>query len=871
MGNSDLPSSVRISTVILTLGLAAACGTTTAPEVPDVPTSPDTADLDLGGFDAATDTSPDTGTVEDVETDGEADAVPDANRDTTPVPDAEPDADVGPEEGGFGWPCDDGLDCESGFCIQTEAGAGRVCTEVCFEECVHDGFDCLPVENVEGGTSVFLCLPEVSVTCSECELDIDCGSLAATCVDLVDGSWCALGCGPDRGCDDGLICSTEVVEGSEVDVCIPETRTCSGCWDPDEDGRGIGVDCPFDGEDCAPDDISIYEGATELCDLLDNDCDGNADEDYDFDIDPDHCGGCNLSCAADFSITACIEGACELVGCDEGYVDCNDRADDGCESDASRLNLCEGCEFLDGVPGDACGTCGTGSYVCDGTDAVRCLGDEGEGAENRCGGCSPLSGAPGDRCGTCNSGTWTCDGEEALRCAGDSGPGILNDCGGCTTLPVAIDDSCGTCGSGAWACNGLDSVLCVDDAGEAARNDCGGCSELDFSTGTACGPCVDGTWLCNGINALVCSGAEPDPDGDFVCGDDDVCPGGDDRADRDFDGTPDACDICPDDDENDADGDGVCALDDICPGGDDAIDTDEDLVPDFCDICEGGDDLLDFDFDLVPDFCDCDSTECSDNASCEDDDSGAICTCNPGYSGDGEVCADIDECGAPGSPCGPNSACINTPGTFECECLDGFSDAAGGDCADIDECADGTAGCDVLATCANTVGSFTCTCDEGYEGDGFTCSNLNECLEAPCDANATCADSDGSFSCTCNEGYSGDGFTCTPEVFQFTGSQSVNGRFVQCSSVVNTADYTQCTNLTVDGQYFPNGITCGPSWSFSNSSYSDTVGFCASLTGNASAESYYVCDSTRPRVTWFSGVWGTTNDNGYTANVRCHY
>ena len=869
MSNALSVRLTRSLPFLLLVVLAASCGTSTTPsELPDA--SADTADIDLGGFDTPPDAEPGN---DDVGTDASDDLGGDATEDTRPdvltdaVVDAGRDTAAGPVEGGFGWPCEDGFECDSGYCVQTEAGEGRVCTEVCFEECTHDGFDCLPVETVEGGTTVFLCLPEVAVSCTPCERALDCGSLAASCVDLVDGQWCAIGCRPDRTCDDGMVCSAEVIDGVEVDVCLPESRACSGCWDPDEDGRGIGSECPFAGMDCAPDDITTYEGAAELCDGLDNDCDDDIDENYDFSNDPAHCGGCGLSCEGEAATTACVGGSCQIVVCYDGFVDCNGEAEDGCEASADRLNLCGGCNVLGGAPGDACGTCGTGTYVCDGVDSVRCVGDEGEDATNRCGGCAPLEAAPGDRCGTCNSGTWACDGEEGLRCAGDSGPGVLNDCGGCTDLPVELGDSCGTCGSGGWACNGLDSVLCVDDAGEDARNDCGGCRELEFSTGSACGPCVDGTWLCNGINALVCSGAAPDPDGDLVCGDDDVCPGGDDRADRDFDGTPDACDICPDDAEDDADGDGVCALDDICPGGDDVVDTDEDTVPDFCDICEGGDDLLDFDFDLVPDFCDCDATECSADATCEDDPSGAVCTCNPGYSGDGVLCTDVDECST--APCGPNSVCTNLPGTFECNCVDGYEDV-GGVCTDIDECEAGTAGCDELATCGNTDGGFTCTCNEGYAGDGFSCENINECDAAPCDSNATCADTIGSFTCICNDGYSGDGFTCAPDRFQFAGSQSVNGRTVTCGSVSHTDDYTQCSELTVDGLYFPNGITCGPAWSFTNSSYSDTHGFCRSLTGGT-AESYYVCNTTRGRITWFSGSWGSTNDNGYTQNVRCYY
>ena len=43
---------------------------------------------------------------------------------------------------------------------------------------------------------------------------------------------------------------------------------------------------------------------------------------------------------------------------------------------------------------------------------------------------------------------------------------------------------------------------------------------------------------------------------------------------------------------------------------------------------------------------------------------------------------------------------------------------------DIDECADGQNRCDEQAVCINTIGSFKCDCKPGYNGDGFTCRGL---------------------------------------------------------------------------------------------------------------------------------------------------
>ncbi len=42
----------------------------------------------------------------------------------------------------------------------------------------------------------------------------------------------------------------------------------------------------------------------------------------------------------------------------------------------------------------------------------------------------------------------------------------------------------------------------------------------------------------------------------------------------------------------------------------------------------------------------------------------------------------------------------------------------------------------------------------GWEGDGVTCSEVNECIRGThnCDVNAFCTNNIGSFTCTCNQG-----------------------------------------------------------------------------------------------------------------------
>ena len=43
---------------------------------------------------------------------------------------------------------------------------------------------------------------------------------------------------------------------------------------------------------------------------------------------------------------------------------------------------------------------------------------------------------------------------------------------------------------------------------------------------------------------------------------------------------------------------------------------------------------------------------------------------------------------------------------------------------DINECLNGSHACNVTANCINTDGSHNCTCKEGYTGDGQSCQGI---------------------------------------------------------------------------------------------------------------------------------------------------
>ena len=75
------------------------------------------------------------------------------------------------------------------------------------------------------------------------------------------------------------------------------------------------------------------------------------------------------------------------------------------------------------------------------------------------------------------------------------------------------------------------------------------------------------------------------------------------------------------------------------------------------------------------------------------------------------------------------SKCFNLPGTYECKCSEGFR-GDGFNCSDIDECyeshsqkeTDNATCSDIYHKCVNTYGSFECICKEGFlqtsNGDG---------------------------------------------------------------------------------------------------------------------------------------------------------
>ncbi len=98
---------------------------------------------------------------------------------------------------------------------------------------------------------------------------------------------------------------------------------------------------------------------------------------------------------------------------------------------------------------------------------------------------------------------------------------------------------------------------------------------------------------------------------------------------------------------------------------------------------------------------------CQNNSKCTDYDGQQICTCKNGYTGNGIICKDIDECVSDTYTCDTNASCKNISGSYECEC-NNFYTGNGKTCIDIDECVNNTHSCKNGFKCSNIEKGYKC-------------------------------------------------------------------------------------------------------------------------------------------------------------------
>ncbi|KJE96420.1 megakaryocyte-associated tyrosine-protein kinase [Capsaspora owczarzaki ATCC 30864] len=169
-----------------------------------------------------------------------------------------------------------------------------------------------------------------------------------------------------------------------------------------------------------------------------------------------------------------------------------------------------------------------------------------------------------------------------------------------------------------------------------------------------------------------------------------------------------------------------------------------------------------------------DTNECNNlnggcNQTCLNTPGSYDCSCLTGYTkngdGKGETgCLDNNECSSANGGC--QHTCTNLPGSYACSCNSGYQlqpDAKS--CININECTTGMHNCAANATCADTIGSFTCTCKAGFSGNGTHCDDVNECngIPFPCSSDALCTNTPGNYSCACKPGFLGNGLECAAD------------------------------------------------------------------------------------------------------------
>lgn len=240
--------------------------------------------------------------------------------------------------------------------------------------------------------------------------------------------------------------------GQSIEQRCPANQLNAPCDGPDEDQCPEGFWWCTSDRTVACSDTS--DNAVEVCNDQDDDCDGLTDE--------DNPGGGQSCLSSSPSICQvgtilCVDGALRCVSdLEPGSEICN-SLDDDCdgETDEGVKNICGGCSQLTATLGDHCetnhlGVCHDGRVICAGLEATTCQPAQepsNEVCDNRDNDCDGRTDETFSRKGrACTAGRGECRVEGVYECTPD-GTGVT-----CTAVP--LEPSSETCDGRDNDCDG---------------------------------------------------------------------------------------------------------------------------------------------------------------------------------------------------------------------------------------------------------------------------------------------------------------------------------------------------------------------------------------------------------------------------------